>query len=262
MRPIFALFVLSLPLVACSSTGGGSGGTATGAPGGQGASAGAGGGPFKTGGAGGASASIGGASGAGGRAPSGDGGASGSGGSGGASAGSDSGGTSGGSSVTGNNGGDAPTGGGNAGRSGSGGATANGGGGSGGTTASGGDAGRGGSGGSAEGGASFSSVQAIFDAHCVTCHDKSKVGLPSYPALSLVAGDARAALVSQPALEPCGGVYVTPGDPAHSYLIQKLTVDPPCTGARMPAAFEIIKPPPLTALEIATISGWISAGAH
>jgi mono/diheme cytochrome c family protein len=105
-------------------------------------------------------------------------------------------------------------------------------------------------------------VQAIFDQRCVTCHDKSKGGLPSYPQLSLVAGDSHAALVNVPALEPCGGNYVVPGDPAHSYLMHKLTDSMPCDGAHMPAAFEIIKPTPLTAAQLATISSWISAGAH
>jgi hypothetical protein len=69
-------------------------------------------------------------------------------------------------------------------------------------------------------------------------------------------------LVNVPALEPCGGIYVVPGDPAHSYLMHKLSDTMPCDGAHMPAPFEVIKPPPLTPEQLASISGWISAGAH
>jgi hypothetical protein len=112
------------------------------------------------------------------------------------------------------------------------------------------------------GGPSFAQVQVIFDSHCVLCHDKSKASLPSYPALSLVQSDSRAALVNRPALETCGGIYVVPGQPQQSYLIHKLSDNPPCEGVRMPAPFEIIKPPPLSAAELAAIAGWISAGAH
>ncbi|HEY3665634.1 MAG TPA: hypothetical protein VGL19_06525 [Polyangiaceae bacterium] len=138
----------------------------------------------------------------------------------------------------------------------------NGGASNGGSAVGGGNTGGAGSGGASGGGASFADVQAIFDARCVICHDKSKGGLPTYPQLSLVAGDSHAALVNVPALEPCGGIYVVPGDPAHSYLMHKLSDTMPCDGAHMPAPFEVIKPPPLTPEQLASISGWISAGAH
>lgn len=119
-----------------------------------------------------------------------------------------------------------------------------------------------GSGGTSGGGSAFSEVQAIFDARCITCHDKSKVGLPSYPALSLVAGDARMALVNQPALETCGGKYVVPGAPEQSYLLKKLSEQTPCDGVRMPRPFEVGVVAPLSDAELATIRSWISAGAH
>jgi hypothetical protein len=105
-------------------------------------------------------------------------------------------------------------------------------------------------------------VQAIFDAHCLTCHDKSKSGLPTYPALSLVAGDSKASLVNQAALETCGGTYVVPGAPDQSYLVHKVSDASPCEGVRMPRPFEVIAPPPLTANEIAIIRSWISTGAQ
>ncbi|MES1164958.1 MAG: hypothetical protein ABUR63_04320, partial [Verrucomicrobiota bacterium] len=133
----------------------------------------------------------------------------------------------------------------------------------------GGGAGRGGSGGAGAGGASggqggggdFSAVLAIFADHCVTCHDATKVGLPTYPQLSLTAADAHDALVGHPADETCGGIRVVAGDPASSYLIKKLTEATPCSGVRMPRPFEILPVAPLSADQIATISRWISAGA-
>jgi len=116
--------------------------------------------------------------------------------------------------------------------------------------------------GSAGAAATLADVQAIFDAHCVTCHDKTKGGLPTYPALSLVAGDSKAYLVNKPALETCGGTFVVPGAPDQSYLLRKVSDATPCEGAQMPRPFEVIKPPPLTATEIASIRSWISAGAQ
>ncbi|HEY7373063.1 MAG TPA: hypothetical protein VIF57_12940 [Polyangia bacterium] len=127
----------------------------------------------------------------------------------------------------------------------------------------GGAAGTGGSGGGAgAGGGGFAAVLDVFAARCTICHDGTKQAvMPLYPQLSLTAGDAYAALVGKPADETCGGTRVVPGDPVASYLMQKLTQDPPCDGLHMPRPFEIIAPPPLTTAELAAISGWISAGA-
>jgi hypothetical protein len=126
----------------------------------------------------------------------------------------------------------------------------------------GGAAGTGGGGVTGTGGGAFAAVLDVFAAHCTTCHDGSKQAfLPLYPQLSLTAGDAYAALVNKPADETCGGTRVVPGDPASSYLMQKLTQDPPCDGLHMPRAFEVIAPAPLTSAELTAISGWISAGA-
>jgi hypothetical protein len=104
-------------------------------------------------------------------------------------------------------------------------------------------------------------VLAIFADRCVSCHDATLVGLPSYPQLSLTAGDAYGALVNHPADETCGGTRVVPGDPAASYLVQKITQTTPCSGLRMPRPFEIGPGVPLTAAQIATITQWITAGA-
>jgi hypothetical protein len=120
----------------------------------------------------------------------------------------------------------------------------------------------GGAGGTGTGGGGFAAVLDVFAAHCTICHDGTKQAvLPLYPQLSLTAGDAYAALVNKPADETCGGTRVVPGDPASSYLMQKLTQDPPCDGLHMPRAFEIIPPPPLTSAELSALSGWIATGA-
>jgi hypothetical protein len=43
--------------------------------------------------------------------------------------------------------------------------------------------------------------------------------------------------------------------------MQKLTLDPPCSGLHMPRSFEIIPPAPLSADELGSIRAWINAGA-
>jgi len=130
----------------------------------------------------------------------------------------------------------------------------------------GGGAGKGGHPGSGSGGAggssaSFAAVLAIFQDRCVTCHDATKMGLPTYPSLSLTPGDAYDALVGHPADETCGGTRVVAGHPETSYLIQKVSQASPCDGAQMPARFEVQPAPPLTSDQIATLTSWIAAGA-
>ena len=137
------------------------------------------------------------------------------------------------------------------------------------SSAGGGGATAGGGGATAGGGASgaagapgtLSDVQAIFDDRCVLCHDATKVGLPSYPQLSLTAGNARASLVNKQGLEVCGGTLVVPGNPDQSYLVHKLSDATPCEGSRMPRPYEIGTVPPLTEAQMTTIRSWISAGA-
>jgi hypothetical protein len=53
-----------------------------------------------------------------------------------------------------------------------------------------------------------------------------------------------------------GRVFVKPGDPANSYLLQKLEGTHMCMGARMPKAGS-----PLSAAAIQTIADWICEGA-
>ncbi|HVY26165.1 MAG TPA: hypothetical protein VHB79_06415 [Polyangiaceae bacterium] len=123
-------------------------------------------------------------------------------------------------------------------------------------------AGEGGAGGTPGTSPEMAAVQAILDERCVNCHDRTLSGLPTYPELSLTAGDSYAALVDHRALQPCGGTRVVPGHPEQSYLVAKLTQDTPCDGARMPTPFEPFLPfIPLTDEQMATITAWINAGA-
>jgi hypothetical protein len=108
----------------------------------------------------------------------------------------------------------------------------------------------------AEGGTTveFGTVQTIFAQDCVLCHGAGY-------AVDLRAGFAWASLVNQPAPAPesCGGTLVVPGDPASSYLYQKLTNPHPCSGSQMPRTD--LFPDPLPSCVIALIEGWIAEGA-
>jgi hypothetical protein len=100
----------------------------------------------------------------------------------------------------------------------------------------------------------FELVQRIFDENCVSCHA---------PGADLVlgVGVSWGNLVQQPAppSESCGGVLVVPGDPASSYLYQKLTSATPCYGTQMPAGE--FGPQPLPACVTAIVRDWIAEGA-
>ena len=91
-----------------------------------------------------------------------------------------------------------------------------------------------------------------------TCHGgASPTGHVSY---SGTAAQIHAELVNvTPANAPAGWVLVKPGDPAHSWIIEKVTKDQPGGsgyGTRMPQAA-----PNLCQPTVDTLSAWISAGA-
>jgi mono/diheme cytochrome c family protein len=94
----------------------------------------------------------------------------------------------------------------------------------------------------------------IFTPKCSGCHDG--VGTVPPGALNLTAGGTYKATVNvatgeQPALK-----FIVPGDPADSYLVQKLLGLSSITGARMPFGG-----PYLDAATIAQVEAWVSAGA-
>lgn len=107
------------------------------------------------------------------------------------------------------------------------------------------------------GNVTFAQVQAVFDAHCVTCHYGNELQLGS--------GDVRANLLE--ATTTCfadGEVFekpvLTPGDPANSTLWHKLAnVDLSC-GREMPAngLGGLIEEDPDG---FAIVEAWILAGA-
>ena len=109
--------------------------------------------------------------------------------------------------------------------------------------------------------APYSAVQAVFDARCTNCHSATALGLPGYAKLPLTSDVSYKTLVNSPASEPCGGTLVVPGKLDQSYLWQKLTAATPCSGNHMPAKFEVMPAPPLTADQRGAIQGWIAGGA-
>ena len=92
-------------------------------------------------------------------------------------------------------------------------------------------------------------VQPIFSEACGACH-----GAQTQAGLSLADGAAYAALVGVASTQVPGSARVEPGDPAASYLLQKLGPGP-AVGGQMPLGGS------LAADRIAIISAWIAAGA-
>lgn len=106
---------------------------------------------------------------------------------------------------------------------------------------------------------SLANVQRVFDFACVGCHCCSDP-------LTLASGASWAALVNRPAPrsdartdESCGGLLVKPGDPAASYLYQKIASATPCAGQPMPLnEFQFV---PLPACAQDLVRRWIASGA-
>jgi len=101
---------------------------------------------------------------------------------------------------------------------------------------------------------SFGVVQQVFDDSCASCHTGA--------ALDLSDGRAWMDLVNHapPPEEACGLTLVVPGDPASSYLYQKLTSPDPCAGKQMPLD-EFFSSVPLPDCVTGLIRAWIQAGA-
>jgi hypothetical protein len=101
-------------------------------------------------------------------------------------------------------------------------------------------------------------IQSSCGSATSTCHGgAAPTGHISY---SGTADQIRAQLVNVvPANAPPGWVRVKPGDPANSWIIEKVTKDQPGGagyGARMPLAAPVLCTP-----TVDTLSAWISAGA-
>jgi len=100
----------------------------------------------------------------------------------------------------------------------------------------------------------FSLIQQIFVDNCVSCHSPGAD-------VDLSPGVAWGNLVNRPApaTEACGGTLVIPGNAPMSYVYQKLELDQPCSGARMPRSE--FGSDPLPDCVIALVSNWIVEGA-
>ncbi len=94
----------------------------------------------------------------------------------------------------------------------------------------------------------------IFTPKCSGCHNG--VGTVPPGALNLTAGGSYKALVNVATGEQPNLKYVVPGDPANSYLLQKLLGTSGISGARMP-----LNGPYLDAATTAQVAAWIAAGA-
>lgn len=102
----------------------------------------------------------------------------------------------------------------------------------------------------------LSSIQReVFSQSCTSCH--TNVGRTPAAGLNLTDGNAFTALVGTPSPIKAGAVRVVPGDPANSYLVQKLEGAPGISGVRMPRANT-----PLTDGQILVIRRWIELGAQ
>jgi hypothetical protein len=94
----------------------------------------------------------------------------------------------------------------------------------------------------------------IFTPKCSGCHNG--VGTVPPGALNLTAGGTYKAIVNVATAEQPNLKFVVPGDPANSYLLQKLLGSAGISGVRMPEGG-----PYLDAATTAQVSAWISAGA-
>lgn len=101
---------------------------------------------------------------------------------------------------------------------------------------------------------SFNALQnQIFTPICTGCH----AGANAPQGLRLTAGDSYAALVNAPSTEVPSLRRVLPGNPAQSYLLQKVSGSAGIVGARMP-----LGGPALPADAIDAIRQWILDGAQ
>lgn len=94
-------------------------------------------------------------------------------------------------------------------------------------------------------------VLPIFQDHCAACHYNGQ----KFPGLNLATADAYSGLVNQKSGEWGESLLIKPGDPTHSFLVQKLSPKPP-TGAPMPTYGR-----PLSAQEKHLIEQWVLQGA-
>jgi len=99
-------------------------------------------------------------------------------------------------------------------------------------------------------------VQPIFTTYCANCHREGGIADNAGIALRLVDGESRDDLINQSSVQDPTLTLVVPGDSSQSLLWQKISMDDPPVGSRMP-----FQQSPLDEADIDTIRRWIDEGA-
>jgi len=106
-------------------------------------------------------------------------------------------------------------------------------------------------------GETLAAVQAIFNARCLPCHSHDNEEGHPVANLDLAEGTMpRNTIAARSGQLSDGTLLINPGRPDESYLVEKIAVDAPTRGSRMPRGM-----PPLSAEEIETIRSWVLGGA-
>ena len=101
-------------------------------------------------------------------------------------------------------------------------------------------------------------VQVIFNAKCLSCHSRDYKNGPAAN-LDLAEGNMpRNTIAARSGQLSDGTLLINPGRPDESYLVEKISVDAPTRGRRMPRG---MPPVPLSDQEIETIRSWVLGGA-
>jgi len=95
-------------------------------------------------------------------------------------------------------------------------------------------------------------VLPVLQDHCAACHYDTQ----QWPGLNMATTEAYSALVNQKSGESGDEMLIKPKDPAHSFLLQKVSPKPPA-GKQMPSYGR-----PLSAQELHLIEQWVRQGAQ
>lgn len=106
-------------------------------------------------------------------------------------------------------------------------------------------------------GATLDAVQAIFNARCLPCHSSDNEEGHPVANLDLAEGHMpRTTIAARSGQLSDGTLLINPGRPDESYLVEKIAMDAPTRGSRMPRGM-----PPLSDEEMETIRSWVLGGA-
>ena len=106
-------------------------------------------------------------------------------------------------------------------------------------------------------GDTLDAVQAIFNARCLPCHSSENEEGHPVANLDLAEGHMpRTTIAARSGQLSDGTLLVNPGRPDESYLVEKIAMDEPTRGSRMPRGM-----PPLSDEEMETIRSWVLGGA-